>query len=146
MEMRWDNGASIEVFSADAGEVRGGGRQVAVFDEVAFWRNAEVTLTGAMNMIPKELGTMILVLSTANGVGGEFYDLWRQANDPKSDTLFVPLFFGWLEHEGYRTPVPDPARFQASLTTKELELQQMHGCTLEQLYWRRLTIANECRG
>jgi len=146
MEMKWDNGSTIEVLSAESGELRGGGRQVAVFDEVAFWRNAEMTLTGAMNMVPKEPGTMVLVLSTANGVGGEFYDLWQQANDPQSDTLFVPLFFGWLEHEAYRMPVPDPAALQATLDPEERRLMEMHNATLEQLQWRRVTIATECRG
>ncbi len=146
MAMEWDNGSKVEVYSADVGEIRGGGRHIALYDEVAFWRNAEVTLTGAMNMIPKEAGTMVLILSTANGPGGEFYDLWKQANDPQSDTLFEPLFFGWLDHEVYRMPVEHPAEFQATLDADEVQLMRMHNATLEQLMWRRVTIATECRG
>ncbi len=146
-EMEWDNHARIDVYSADSGEIRGGGRHFALFDEVAFWRAAEVTLTGAMNMVPKLPGTSIIVLSTANGPGGEFYDLCKQAQDPLSDTLFEFVFFGWLEHEGYKLPVQgDPAKFQASLDKDEIQLQRMHGATLEQLQWRRVTIATECRG
>lgn len=146
-EIEWANGSKIDLYSADAGQVRGGGRQFALFDEVAFWRDAETTLTGAMNMVPKREGTMILVVSTANGVGGEYYDLVQLARSNDPDNLFEFVFFGWLEHEVYSEPLKmSGADFQASLDEEELMLMRVHNATLQQLQWRRSTIATEFRG
>ena len=139
----------MEVLSADAGEIRGGGRHWAVLDELAFWRNPTLTLTGVLNMVPKIAETAVIVLSTANGIGGEFYDLCQLAQDPANPSGWQFLFFGWLEHPIYRLPFDRPddrAKIQATLNREELNLLQMHGATLEQLNWRRMTIATELRG
>jgi len=148
-ELKYDNGSMMEVLSADAGEIRGGGRHWIILDELGFWRNATLTLTGLLNMVPKIPETAVIALSTANGIGGEFYDLCQLAQDPANPSGWQFLFFGWLEHPIYRLPfdsVPERARFQATLNREELHLAQMHGATLEQLHWRRMTIATELRG
>jgi hypothetical protein len=147
LEMTWSNGASIDVLSAEGGDVgRGGGRHWLLCDELAFWRAAGLTLTSVLNTIPKASETGVIAMSTANGLGGEFYDLVQLARDPANISGWEFLFFGWLEHPPYRAPVEDPARFQASLDVEEKLLVSMHSATLEQLSWRRLTIATECRG
>lgn len=146
-EMRWDNGSSVEVLSADAGELRGGGRQWLLCDELAFWRAAGTTLTGLLNMVPYLPETGIIVQSTANGIGGEFYDLCQRAMDPANESGWEFLFFGWLDHPPYRMAIEgDPGKFARSLDREETELHQRFGATLEQLNWRRKTIATECRG
>jgi hypothetical protein len=144
-----DNESQMEVYSADVGEIRGGGRHWCIIDELAFWRNAAKTLTGVLNMVPRLPNTAVIVLSTANGIGGEFYELCQQAQDPANESGWLFLFFGWLEHPIYRLPFPNvdaAVKFQLSLNQAEKELAQLHGATLEQLHWRRLTIATECRG
>ena len=147
MHMRLANKSSLEVLSADKGEIRGGGRHDVLCDEAAFWRDPATTLTGVLNMVPSGMaGTMVVVQSTANGIGGEFYDLCQKAQDPRNESGWSFLFFGWLEHTPYRMPVDEPARLQQSLDREERLLQDMHGATLEQLQWRRLKIATECRG
>src|ERR1019366_5301383 len=128
----WANGSGIDVLSAESGEIRGGGRQWLLGDELAFWRNAGQTLTGILNMVPKLPGTAIVLQSTANGIGGEFYDLCQTAMDPANETGWEFLFFGWLDHPVYRSSVDAPARFQASLDREEKLLAAMHGATLEQ--------------
>jgi hypothetical protein len=148
LEMMWANKAAVDVFSAEAGSVgRGGGRHWVLFDEAAWYRDAGATLTGALNMIPDEPETAILIQSTANGVGGEFYDICQKAQDPSNEYGFVFVFFGWLQHGPYKMPVEgEPAKFQASLNTEERILVDVHGATLEQLAWRRWKIATTCRG
>jgi hypothetical protein len=149
-ELRWDNDSGIDVMSAQGGDVgRGGGRHFLLGDEVAFWRSAEKTLTAVLNMVPKLPGTMVVLQSTANGVGGEFYELCQKAMDPAIDSGWQFLFFSWLEHPPYRIGFDSPdakAKFQSSLDREEQELVAMNAATPEQLAWRRLTIATECRG
>jgi len=69
-EIQWANGSGIEVLSAEKGEIRGGGRHWLLGDEAAFWRAAEVTLTGLLNMVPDLPETAIIIQSTAHGIGG----------------------------------------------------------------------------
>ncbi|HLJ48982.1 MAG TPA: hypothetical protein VKU01_23360 [Bryobacteraceae bacterium] len=149
-ELRWANESSLDVLSAEAGDVgRGGGRHWLLCDEVAFWRAPEQTLTGVLNMVPKLPETGVIVQSTANGVGGEFYEMCQRAMDPANELGFFFLFFGWLEHGPYRRSFESPdvkARFADSLDREERALHERHGATLEQLKWRRMTIADECRG
>ncbi len=149
-EIGWANNASIEVLSAEKGEIRGGGRHWVLCDEVAFWRVAELTLTGVLNMVPKLPETVVVVQSTANGIGGDFYELWQRASDAASQSGWYPLFFGWLEYpQVYSAPFESPAaksKFAEKLDREERDLHQMHGATLEQLHWRREKIATEFRG
>lgn len=147
-ELKWSNSASFDVLSADSGEVRGGGRHYVLLDEVAFWRNAGVTLTGVLNMVPYHPNTMVIIQSTANGLGGEFYELCQKAQDPANDSGWEFLFFSWLEHPIYRMEldVRQKTHIQETLTRDERDLQLMHGASLEQLAWRRKTVATECRG
>ncbi len=149
LQLLFANGATFDVLSAEGGDVgRGGGRHGLLGDEVAFWRNATITLTAILNMIPDLPETMVILQSTANGVGGEFYDLCQKAMDPANDGGWEFLFFGWLEHPPYRMPLTRPAalKLQASLDSEERLLMNRHGATLEQLAWRRRTIAVSCRG
>lgn len=147
-ELQWANGSAFEVLSAEVGELRGAGRHFLLLDEVAFWRNATMTLTGVLNMVPYEKNTMVIVQSTANGVGGEFYDLVQKAQDPANDSDWRFLFFSWLEHPHYRIELDEmqSTRLLRSLTREEAQLQQKHGATVEQLAWRRKKLATECRG
>ena len=137
----------IEIYSAERGDIRGGGRQILLGDEVAFWANADVTLTSALNMVPPEVGTTVILQSTANGQGNEFYEMCMAALKGESGWLFV--FFGWLEDENNYRAFETPQKrllFMNTLDREEVELQQVHGASLEQLNWRRVKIATEFRG
>lgn len=145
--IEWDNASSVDVLSAEGGDVgRGGGRHFLLGDEMAFWRAPGTTLPAVLNMIPYLPDTCVIIQSTANGVGGEFYDLCQKAMDPANESGWEFLFFGWLEHGPYRLPVADPAKFQGSLDQEERLLMDLHNASLEQLAWRRKTIATECLG
>lgn len=82
--------------------------------EVAFWGSARKTLVSALNAVPKRPGTAVLLESTANGAGGEFYDRWNEAvriqhESPGRLDCYLPLFVGWHEHAEYVKPVRIPA-------------------------------------
>lgn len=108
--------------------------------EVAFWDNAETVMLGLMQAIPNTPNTMAVIESTANGVGGYFYDMWQKAKRGEND--FVAMFFPWYEHDEYRMEVPK----DFTLTDEEKELKALYNLTDDQLVWRRWAIRNNCGG
>jgi hypothetical protein len=114
--------------------------------EFAFWVNAKILMRGLMQTVPDDPDTMVIIESSANGKGGEFYRLWTDASDPSSESEWFVFFFAWWEHPEYTRPLNDRASFQASLTFEEQTLQSRYTLTLEQLHWRRWAIKNKCAG
>jgi hypothetical protein len=126
--------------------------------EVAFWRDAKTLMTGLLQAVPDSPNTMVFIESTANGVGGWFYDFWKDAEAGRND--FTPLFFPWFEEPGYVRPFASEEEKQDFIReveqtyekdgeiihTEEWELKEAHNLTWEQLNWRRYTIANKCFG
>src|SRR5690606_22391893 len=47
--------------------------------EVAFWPNARETMLSLMQAVAKGPGSMVVIESTANGVGGYFHTEWLRA-------------------------------------------------------------------
>lgn len=113
--------------------------------EYAFYRDARTLCTGLLQSVPDDPDTMVVIESTANGVGGDFYQKWQEANDPSSGSEWRPFFFAWWEHPEYSRPIADKAAFQASLTKEEQELKTRFNLRLEQLHWRRWAIRNKCQ-
>jgi hypothetical protein len=146
--MEWGNGSMVEVFSADRGEIRGGGRHWALFDEIAFWRSAAVTFRSAVNMVPDLPDSGVIAQSTANGVGGEFYERCQKAMDPATAEGWEFVFFGWLEdlNNSLDTSRYDPVALQRTLDKEEHTLHEMHSATLGQLAWRRWKIRTAFNG
>lgn len=99
--------------------------------EVAFWENAREHAAGALQTVPNEPGTEVILESTANGVGNYFHAVWLDAERGQSE--YEPIFIPWFWADEYRKPVP--AGF--TLTVEEREYQLAHGLDLEQMVWRR---------
>lgn len=114
--------------------------------ETAFWRRASELRTGLLNSVPDMADTMILDESTANGMGGAFYQGWQDACDPSIDNGWTSLFFAWWEHPEYISRIDDPHSFQLSITDQEREMAIAHNLTINQLAWRRWAIASKCEG
>ena len=102
--------------------------------EVAFWPNAEKHLAGVLQAVPDEPGTEVVLESTANGVGGVFYDYVMDARAGLGD--FELVFIPWFWQREYTSVVPDD--FQ--ITDEELELKRLYDLTDGQLVWRRKKI------
>jgi hypothetical protein len=110
--------------------------------EVAFWEDPETLMTGLRQTIPNKHGTIIVMESTANGVGNYFWRQWQLAEQGESD--FAPLFFPWFMHPEYR------ASF-VTITKRDLDeyetwLYEELKVPLECIEWRRWAIPNLTNG
>ena len=105
--------------------------------ELAFWsKNSSLdNWNGLTQAVPSAKGTAIFVESTANGVSGIFYDLWRGAMDGSNG--YVPVFIPWFINPEYRENVPDS--FERS--PEEEDLVTQYTLDNEQLMFRRRKIA-----
>ena len=131
--------SNFEVKSAKVKDPgRGGTIQAVHMSEVAFWENENLA-SSLYNAIPNRHGTVIILESTANGIGGWFYDEWMKAIAGDSD--FVPLFFPWFLHKEYT--VRKTSLTQGQLTPTEKAIQRQFGLSLGQLAWRRRKIREE---
>jgi len=72
--------------------------------EVAFWEGGSEIVAGLLQTVPLLPDTFIFLESTANGMGGYFYDEWQFAK--KGESSFKPFFFAWHEHPEYELNVP----------------------------------------
>lgn len=143
--IKYANGSEIKVSTANNVKT---GRSASIrflhLSEVAFWRDAPTLMTGILQCVPDDPDTMIVIESTANGKGGEFYRRCMEAMDPTSETEWEFLFFAWWEHPEYARPIADKPSFERSLAREELRLAETYHLTLEQLHWRRWAIKNKC--
>ncbi len=153
LRARWRNKSYIEVATAkDVKTGRSYDIRHLLLDEFAFYPNASAFMTSILQSVPDDPDTTVIIPSTANGVGGEFYDLWQKATDPARESEWLPLFFGWWEEPGYSRELEIPAaEFQTTLSRNhpvygdEMAEREKYGLNLEQLNWRRWTIANKCK-
>lgn len=105
--------------------------------ELAFWpkSTANDIWNGLIQAVPNTKGTAVFVESTANGVTGIYYDLWKGA--VAGENGFVPVFIPWFTDPEYRENVP--ASFER--TPEEDELVEKYNLDDEQLMFRRRKIA-----
>lgn len=141
--LRWeDNGSSIRI--ATAKNVGAGRSQTIQFlhgSEVAFWDNAVQLMTGLAQSIPMTSPSIIALESTANGIGGFFYEQWNAAVD--GETEYIPLFFPWHQHPEYTAAHVELASTLGHLNDEERVLRAL-GISDERLAWRRWAIKNLC--
>lgn len=136
-------GCRVTVGSAENQEaIRGSDYAMAHLSETAFWRDSTRSspddfiraINGAIALVPD---TLIVMESTANGVGSYFHNEWMRSREGRSDkhAVFVP----WYEIEIYRLEPSDPAALAGSLTAAERDLWQ-RGLCLDQINWYRHTL------
>jgi len=95
--------------------------------EVAFWAHAEEHAAGALQAVPDDPGTEIILESTANGIGGFFYNKWKAAE--RGEGGYVPIFIPWSLHDEYR------AEGDRDLPPDWREYATLHGLTDAQAQW-----------
>lgn len=99
--------------------------------EVAFWPNAEEHLKGSLQAVSSEPGTEVILESTANGVGGVYYDYVMDAKEGRG--LFELVFIPWYWQDEYRRKLPPGF----TLTEEEKSLKSLYSLDDEQIAWRR---------
>lgn len=152
--------SKISIATAGSGEV---GRSATYHNihasEVAFFPDAKTTMLGLLQSVPDRPNTMVVLESTANGVGDWFHDMWVRAE--KGENEYTPIFLPWFIQEEYSRDFRTKAereQFISDVNTPsrdadgnihysyEYELKEKHNLTYEQLNWRRWTIRNKAQG
>ena len=128
--------ASYRLYTAGSPEAgRGTTPTIAHLSEVAFWGYDSKILAGLFQGISQAAGTEVILESTANGAQGEFYRLWKGAVAEENE--YIPIFLPWHITPEYRRTAPEGMK----TTLEEEKLIDNYGLDLDQLYWRRLKIA-----
>ncbi|MBZ5578237.1 MAG: hypothetical protein LAP40_16870 [Acidobacteriia bacterium] len=141
--LRWANDSSILVGTANNVEIgRSAPYNWVQLSEAAFYRDMGTLMTGLMQRVPNSPDSGVIVESTANGMGGDFYDLCQLAMNPRRAGGWAFVFFAWWEHPEYRLK-PEPG---FKLTRDELAELQKYNLTVDQIAWRRRQIEVACEG
>lgn len=124
--------------SENQDSVRGSNYAMAHLSEVAFYNQTpQKSPTDFIRAICGSIAyhpyTLVVMESTANGVGNFFHTEWLRNVEGKGDkaAVFVP----WYEIDIYRLAPPDPWQFYCSMTDYERYLWQELGLTLDRIYW-----------
>lgn len=130
-------GNTMRIGSAEVEEAgQGSTLHHCVASEVARWPgNPEETLANLKEAIVLE-GTLDLE-STANGLGGYFYEEFIRASEGKSE--FTSHFSKWWEQPEYRVEVntEEAEEMLADLTADELRLIDAYKLDIQQIAFRR---------
>jgi len=130
------NDSGYRLYTAGAKEAgRGTTPTIAHLSEIAFWNFDKEILAGLFQGISQADGTEVIMESTANGASGEFFRLFTDAQNEENE--YIPIFIPWFITEEYRRDLP--AGFE--LTVDEEDYKEKYDLEDEQLYWRRLKIA-----
>ena len=115
----------------------GRGQTIQYFhgSEVAFWINASEHTKGIMQAVPDAEGTEVVWESTANGVGNFFHEQWKLAEKGLSE--FMPIFIPWFWQDEYRKKAGE----DFTLTPEEDVLIKQYDLSGEQIFWRRMKVA-----
>jgi hypothetical protein len=128
-----DSGYKVST-AGSKGTGRGDTIQLFHGSETAHWPNAQAHVAGALQAVPDEPYTEIILESTSNGRQGLFYEMCAAAM--RGEGEYILVFIPWFWQSEYRKPVPEGF----VPTADELAYQQAHGLDLEQMVWRRAKI------
>jgi hypothetical protein len=109
--------------------------------EVAFWpkATADDNMNALNQTIPNKPDTADFIESTANGMSGIFYEMWRASE--KGETGYECVFSPWFDTDEYRVPAPA----DLERTIEEEGLVERYGLDNEQLMFRRQKIGADGR-
>lgn len=133
-------GCRISVCSAEnVDAARGADYSMAHLSEVAFWadtpgKKASDLVRAICGSVPRVPLSVIVMESTANGVGNFFHREWVRAVAGQSDKTAV--FVAWHEIEMYREELTvSPEVLLNQLTDYERRIMREHNLDLEQINW-----------
>lgn len=126
--------------------------------EFAFWQKAKEQFGGAVQEVPDIPDSMVIIESTAHGMGGAFCDMfWQAVNDwkrTKNPANYIPIFLPWYIFPDYQMVIPKGVEFVVGKSDgsilfewveAEPELVAKYNLCNEQLFWRRWAIKNKCQ-
>lgn len=105
--------------------------------EAAYYPDAATLFSGLASTVPQYHGSLVIVESTANGIGNWYHEQWKMAENGENG--YAPLFFPFWMHEEYKIPT-------TLATTLELSADEKHilslGASFESIEWRRWALRN----
>jgi hypothetical protein len=138
-ELSFDSLDSSYVVATAGGESIARGETISHLhaSELAFWpvNAAKDNWNGLIQAVPESKGTAVFIESTANGITGLYYDLWKGAVEGKNG--YRPVFIPWFLDPAYRAPCPEALDH----TPEEQDLIDKFNLDDEQLMFRRKRIA-----
>lgn len=152
--------SSIIIATAGSGEILRGHTPTKLhISELAFWDTPEITMLGLLQGVPDTNDSLVILESTANGVGDYFHNIWQGAMKGEND--FIPIFLPWFTDSSYyrefesaeikKTFIEEVNYMHVDqngneIRTYEYELLTKNKLMYEQLYWRKWAIRNKCGG
>ena len=116
--------------------------------ELAFFPDPERSMTALLQSVPDTPDSLVVIESTANGVGDYFHRMWMQA--VRGENEFIPIFLPWFTDPTYSKPFTTDSERQQFIDevntvsedangniihTDEYLLKEKFGLTYEQLNW-----------
>jgi len=129
---------------------RGSTLQALHASEVAYWPNPEALWSNLDQSVSQHPKSLVVLESTANGVGNWFYDMWQRAEEGSID--YVPMFFPWYKHPEYHhKQYTRHTKLELNPEEKHLlKLMESEGYDDEYIYgaisWRHWKILNSYNG
>jgi len=152
--------SKFSIGTANVGEAgRSGTNHNLHISECAFFPNPEKTVAGLMQTIPDGMNTLMIMESTANGIGGFFHETWVKAIAGGGD--LIPIFLPWsfdptctraFRNDGEKQTLIEQVERTFTdykgdqIHTEEWHLKEEYNLNWEQLNWRRWAIINKCLG
>ena len=108
-ELQFSNLSGIKGFATSSSSARGYSANILILDEFAFClpNVADSFFTSVYPVISSAKGTKIIIVSTPNGVGNLFYNIWQQAlnnvrssTDGKNIVGWKPFKMDWFDFPG----------------------------------------------
>lgn len=132
-------GSSIKTLVAKDGVGRSSTINFFHGSEVAFWEAKADVVSSAVQAVPMAANNFVFLESTANGVGGYFYDEWQSA--VAGESSLTPVFLPWHQHDEYELPAQVPIARYDDEEGRLIEIFKQREYPPEswdrKIYWRR---------
>lgn len=122
--------------------------QIVLATEHALWEgNVADQMKSLLNTVSNTHPFTFVFIESTPRPGTDFRDRWYQATSKGS--AYTAMFTSWPEIAEYTMPITsayEEMQLKTDLDEHEKYLMSAYDCTLEQIKWRRYTIANNCSG
>jgi hypothetical protein len=111
--------------------------------------DAKTLMDTLLQVVPEAEGTVVVIESTARGVGNEFHTRWKQAERSLAAGLddFYPFFIPWFEEPAYcMKDIVEWHELDGGLDEREERLRDRFNVSPGQIAWRRYWIRARMAG
>jgi len=119
----FSNNSTIFAASTSSSSIRGFSINLLYLDEFAFVQDAATFYTATYPVITSGTTSQVIVTSTANGIGNQFYKIWEGAN--QGTNTYVPFRVDWYDVPGR----DEKWKEQTIANTSQLQFDQEYGNT-----------------